>query len=104
MKSRAQGGVITARTMRDTLPQTEIGVMIGDHPKMVIIRIDHPITRTDHRIIKTGHPIIRIGSLIIQIGHPITRIGRTIRKDPPTTLITTGIPVRTITVGMAKEA
>lgn len=89
MTNRAQGGVITARTMRDTLPRTEITAMSGEHSMMVIIRIDRPIIRTDSRTIRRGLPTIRID--------------RTIRKDRLTTR-TTGIPARKAMVGTAKAA
>lgn len=89
MTNRAQGEVITARTMRDTLPRTEITAMSGEHSMMVIIRIDRPIIRT--------------GSHTIRRDLPTIRIDRTIRKDHPTTRIT-GIPVRKVMVETAKAA
>ena len=114
MTNRAQGGVITARTMRDTL-RTEITAMIEEHSKMVIIltgrpiktdrliiKTDRLIIRIDRPTIRTGHPIIRIG-LIIRTDHLTIRIGRIIRTDLLTTRIT-GIHVRKTMEGTAKVA
>ena len=94
MTNRAQGGVITARTMRDTL-RTEITAMIEEHSKMVIILTGRPI-KTDRLIIKTDR-------LIIRIDRPTIRIGRIIRTDLLTTRIT-GIHVRKTMEGTAKVA
>lgn len=45
MMNCAQNGVITARTMRDTLLRIEITEMSEEHSKMATIKIDRLITR-----------------------------------------------------------
>lgn len=82
MTNRAHDGVITARTMRDTLPLTEI-TMRGDHSKMVIIRTDHHTIWTG----RTGNPIIRTGRtartgslIIIPTGRTIPITGIRVKK------------------------